>query len=82
MKNSYRDQIEKEQVQEDLDKAAKQMGEKPAKPVVKPVVLAVGDTLRANGCLYRVRKRTAKDFVIRLIGVENRPGVEIPRGQG
>jgi hypothetical protein len=60
--NAYRDQLEK------------QMGEKTPQPAVKPLRLSVGDTIRANGCLYRVRKITSKDYVLRLIGVEVKRG--------
>ena len=69
--NTFRDQVAAEE-------AAKL--KEPKGPVVKPVVLAVGGILRANGCLYRVRKVTPKDFIIRLIGVETRSRVVVPRG--
>ena len=77
--NTFRDQVRELR---HLATWARPWPKEPKGPVVKPVVLAVGDTLRANGCLYRVRKVTPKDFIIRLIGVETRPGVEVPRGEG
>jgi hypothetical protein len=67
--NSYRAQVAAE------ERAASEAAQREAdKKNLKPLLLAVGDTLRANGCLYRVRKVTPKDFIIR------RPGVEVPRG--
>ena len=76
LKNTFREDVEA-----DLAKAAKDLGERPTdRRPVKPVRLQEGDTIRANGCLYRVRKVTRKDVVLRLLGVENQPRVGVPRG--
>jgi hypothetical protein len=66
--NSYRAQVAAE------ERAASEAAQREADKKNLKLLLAVGDTLRANGCLYRVRKVTPKDFIIR------RPGVEVPRG--
>jgi hypothetical protein len=74
--NAFREQVDRE-----AEELAKQLGEKLVdRRPIKPILLQVGDTLRANGCLYRVRKVTPKDVVLRLLGKENQPGVEVPRG--
>jgi hypothetical protein len=68
------------QVEEDLTKAAKDVGEETPPPAVRAILLCVGDIIRANGYLYRVRKVTPKDIVIRPLGAEKVPHVVVPHG--
>jgi hypothetical protein len=71
----------RDQVEEDLTKAAKDVGEETPPPAVRAILLRVGDTIRANGYLYRVRKVTPKDIVIRPLGAEKVPHVVVPHGR-
>lgn len=75
LKNTFRDQVE-----HDLERTAKDTGEKTTAPAVHAIPLRVGDTIRANGYLYRVRKVVKKDIVLRVLGVETSPRVVVPRG--
>ena len=60
--NSYRDQIEREQAEQDALATAPVRDRLP-----RPRFLKVGDRVRALGKVYRVRKVTGKDVVMRPV---------------